>query len=96
MGDAEYGKCDICGNDSNLSREYYYYNIRCDCCNSKNDNHFEYVSYCAKCKPKPPEKITVHMQPDTQFRSNKDCEKHYPDWHGICFKCGKQIFKTSG
>jgi len=91
MSDVEYGKCDICGNDNILSRKYYYYDIKCDCCNSKDDNHFEIVKYCNKCKPKPPQKITVYIQPN-----GNRCIKHEPDWHGVCFKCGKQIFKTTG
>jgi len=93
MGDVEYGKCDICGNDSSLSRKYYYYDIKCDCCNSKDDNHFEYVSYCDKCEPKPPQKISVYIQPTVNRR---ECVDHKPDWHGVCGICGKQIFKTNG
>lgn len=64
MGDIESGNCDICkATDVQISRRYYHYDIKCDCCNGKEDNHFEIVRYCANCQPKPPRKATVHIQP---------------------------------
>jgi len=55
----EYGTCDICGKDRPLSRKYYKYDIKCDCCNDKDDDHFEIVRHCNKCEPKPPRTIKV-------------------------------------
>jgi len=63
MGDIEHGTCDVCGTQADLSRKYYRYPVKCDCCNGKNDNHFEYVSYCQDCTPLPLRKITVHLEP---------------------------------
>lgn len=60
MGDIEKGKCDICGNESQLSRKYYYYDINCQCHGPK---HFEIVRHCRSCKPKPPETTTVYINP---------------------------------
>lgn len=62
--DIEYGKCDICGKDGNLNRKYYYYDIACNCCNDKGKSpHFEIVNYCDSCKPVPPRKVTVVIDP---------------------------------
>jgi len=63
MGDIEYGNCDICNIQAPLTRKYYRYDIKCDCCNGKNDNHFEIVRYCASCEPKPPQTLKVVMKP---------------------------------
>jgi hypothetical protein len=70
MGDLEYGLCDICGNDSIINRKYYYYDIKCDCCNSKNSPHFEIVKHCYNCKPKPPRTITLSYKPMTDDELN--------------------------
>ena len=92
MDNVKYNRCDMCNNIGNIKEKYYYYNINCDCCDG---NHFEIVRYCEKCEPKPSPKISVYIQPDTEFKTN-DCKNHVPDWHGVCFKCGKQVFKTTG
>lgn len=63
MGAQEFSKCDICEQDAIVDRKYYYYDVKCDCCNSKNDPHFEIVRYCVKCEPKPPRTITVFLKP---------------------------------
>ena len=63
MGDIEYGNCGMCDQLATLQRRYYKYDIKCECCNRKNDNHFEIVRYCNKCKPKPPAKLKVVMKP---------------------------------
>ena len=61
MGDQEFGKCDICGNEAVLSRTYFYYPIHCQCCGSKDKNgqmqHFVMVRHCDKCVPKVPTEI---------------------------------------
>lgn len=63
MGDTEVDKCNICGKVTNVTRKYYYYDIKCYCCNSKVDPHFEIVKYCERCNPKPPTRISVVINP---------------------------------
>lgn len=65
MGDLEFGKCDMCKNDAPVNRQYYYYDIKCDCCNSRNDDHFEIVRYCKNCTPIPPRQISLSIKPTT-------------------------------
>lgn len=61
-GHVEVGICLICNTvDVPLAREYYYYDVKCECCQPK-DRHFEIVRYCAKCTPKPPQSIRVWMK----------------------------------
>lgn len=62
MGDIEFGKCDVCGEDKTLSRKYYYYDVKCDCCNRKDSPHFEIVRYCSNCEPKPPKRISAVIE----------------------------------
>ena len=62
-GNVELGTCDVCHKQTTVNRKYYYYNIPCNCCNSKNDEHFEIVYYCSECTPKPPNKISVSFEP---------------------------------
>lgn len=61
--DIEYGNCDLCNVYASLSRRYYRYDIKCDCCNKKEDNHFEIVRHCELCEPKPPKKVVVYLKP---------------------------------
>lgn len=61
--DTEIATCSICGNITNVTRHYYYYDIKCDCCNNREDNHFEIVWHCANCKPVPPRSIKVWIKP---------------------------------
>lgn len=59
-GDTEYGKCDMCGNETFLSRTYFHYNIPCECCGCKRDGkdmHFELVKHCKDCIPDVPKEI---------------------------------------
>ncbi len=66
-GDIEVGICDVCKQERvPLSRKYYYYEVKCDCCNRKEDNHFQIVRYCSNCTPKPQPNITVHIKPINQ------------------------------
>lgn len=67
-GDIGFGKCDICLKPGELSRKYYYYDIKCECCSG---DHFEIVHYCKNCKPKPPDKTTIYIQPITIVPSRK-------------------------
>ena len=63
MGDIEYGTCDQCNAEAPVTRTYFHYDIKCDCCNSKNDYHFEIVRTCQNCDPKPPKSLRVFMEP---------------------------------
>lgn len=65
MGDGtvEISKCDTCNTEKQVNRRYYHYKIKCNCCNGKNDNHFEIVRYCSSCEPKPPKRISVVLEP---------------------------------
>lgn len=60
--DLEIANCDVCNIQASVKRKYYYYNIQCDCCNNKKDNHFEIVRYCSNCEPKPPQRISVVLE----------------------------------
>jgi hypothetical protein len=71
MGESEYGKCDICEKDNYLTRRYYKYPIKCDCCNSKQDDHFEIVYHCTECEPRPPRSVKVNIMPKKDAKSNK-------------------------
>lgn len=59
-GDIEFGSCSICGSSGQISRKYYNYDIKCECCSNK---HFEIVYHCANCTPSPPKQITVTVKP---------------------------------
>ena len=61
MGEQEFSKCDICGQDAHVDRKYYYYDVKCECCNSKDSPHFEIVRHCANCEPKPPRRISLSL-----------------------------------
>jgi hypothetical protein len=61
----EISKCDICGEVRPVNREYYYYDIACECCHASNEGknvHFEIVRYCNKCIPKPPANVKVSLK----------------------------------
>jgi hypothetical protein len=58
MGDMEYGRCDICKTQNQLTRTYYYFPIACQCCSR---NHFEMVTHCADCKPVMPRVIKIEL-----------------------------------
>lgn len=61
MGEVMIGKCEICGKENvELTRKYYYYDIKCECHSPK---HFVIVEHCKDCIPKPPKKITVEIKP---------------------------------
>lgn len=63
MGESEFGKCSMCEQDAHVGRKYYYYDVKCDCCNSKDSPHFEIVYHCVKCEPKPPRIISLSLKP---------------------------------
>ena len=50
-GEIEVGHCDICKTPRvHIGRKYYRYDIKCTCCNGKDDDHFEIVYYCKNCE----------------------------------------------
>lgn len=62
--ETEAGTCSICKKrTSSINRKYYYYDIECDCCNSKSDDHFELVFHCENCEPVPPSRVTCVLSP---------------------------------
>ena len=64
MGNVEIETCSVCDKkDVPILRKYYYYDIKCDCCNGATDNHFEIVRHCNQCAPKPPRMATVMIKP---------------------------------
>lgn len=63
MAGIEFGKCDICGKETALTRTYFMYRIgSCECCDSKlhdgTKGHFEAVHHCNECIPHLP--IVIH------------------------------------
>jgi len=68
MGEQEVNICSGCKQEDVVSRKYFYYDIKCDCCNSKDDPHFEIVYYCRSCVPFPPKEINVHIKPIKEFK----------------------------
>jgi len=59
MSEVEVNKCSICGKVTPVARQYYYYDISCECCGG--DQHFEIVWYCCDCEPKEPTVIKPHI-----------------------------------
>ena len=71
MGELEFGKCDICGNEAPLSRTYFVYDIHCQCCGCKEDGrdmHFELVRHCKDCVPDVPRTITPTLMSSIDYR----------------------------
>lgn len=61
--DVEFGPCDVCGHQTGLMRKYFYYPVKCECCNGPEDDHFEIVRHCPNCESKvvAPRKITAYV-----------------------------------
>jgi hypothetical protein len=68
MGDVEFGKCEVCGNETTLRRTYFHYDIKCECCSPC---HFEFVKHCDDCTPKEPEVTKIIVKTDNLPK--KDC-----------------------
>ena len=68
MGDVEVNKCDICQFVYPVQRKYYRYPVICECCNGKDDHHFEIVRYCDECEPLPPKRISVVIKPSETLK----------------------------
>lgn len=62
MGDVEIDYCSVCEKKTQVLRKYYYYDIKCNCHSPK---HFEIVRHCVKCIPKPPERTTINIEPES-------------------------------
>lgn len=62
MGDVEFGKCEVCGVDSNLTRTYFRYDIKCEC---HSPQHFEVVRHCSSCTPEEPKTTNVELRTST-------------------------------
>ena len=60
MSEQEVDKCNTCMITSMVSRQYYNYDIHCDCCCGS--QHFEIVRYCKKCDPSPPQIVTIKLR----------------------------------
>ena len=62
-GALELGNCDVCqATDILVNRQYYYYDIKCDCCYASYQGkraHITIVYHCNDCKPKAPRKLLV-------------------------------------
>jgi len=56
MGESMFGKCMICGEKKPLQRQYYHYDIKCEC---HSPNHFEIVDHCKDCTAKEPRETKV-------------------------------------
>ena len=68
-GEVEYGRCDVCGKESVLSRKVYYYPVKCEC---HSPCHFEIVMYCKDCTPKEPMESKVTFKTD-RLKRWKEC-----------------------
>lgn len=64
-----YGKCDVCGKESNLNRKYFYYGIQCEC---HSPEHFEIVEHCDDCVPVAPERTRITIKP-SDHRESEPC-----------------------
>lgn len=58
-GDIEIDKCGTCKQVKPVSRKYYYYDIKCECCNN---NHFVIVKHCSDCLPVEPTHTKIELK----------------------------------
>lgn len=72
MGEQEINICSGCKQEDVVSRKYFYYDIKCDCCNSEKDPHFEIVYHCKNCVPFPPKKISVYLNPIQEYEYKRN------------------------
>lgn len=59
MPEMEFGRCDICGQEASLSRQYYRYKIKCEC---HSPQHFEICWHCSACEPQEPKSTKVYLR----------------------------------
>ena len=69
MSDQEIEKCSVCGKTGQVFREYYYYDVKCDCCYG--DQHFAYAHHCDTCTPRAPTRIQIILNPVTAVPCRK-------------------------
>jgi len=46
--DAEFGTCPVCGQETQLNRTYFKYDLKCEC---HSPQHFEIAWHCNYCEP---------------------------------------------
>ena len=61
MSEQELAKCDVCGAEGPMLRQYFYYDVHCDCCGG--EQHFEYEYHCDGCVPRAPTKVGIVLNP---------------------------------
>lgn len=59
MNEIEYGKCQICGKETNLQRTYFRYKIKCEC---HSPYHFELIIHCSDCVAIEPEYTKIELK----------------------------------
>jgi hypothetical protein len=58
--DQEIGTCNVCRKDNViLQREYFHYNIICEC---HSPNHFVIVFHCKDCEPTEPDATNIQLK----------------------------------
>jgi hypothetical protein len=90
-GAVEFGKCEVCGKESTLSRTHFDYPIRCEC---HSPNHFEMVRHCDDCTPKEPRETKIILRTEN-VEECQSCEKtffsgvsgDFVNGHPFCLKC---------
>ena len=74
MGAIEFGKCEVCGKETQLERTYFYYPIHCECCGCVDEKgqkmHFELVCHCRDC-PAPVPSIIHPVLKDTWMKTHR-------------------------
>ena len=55
-GEIEFGKCEVCGEETSLVRTYFRYDVKCEC---HSQYHSEMVRHCAGCVPEEPAKTRI-------------------------------------
>ncbi len=55
-GDAEFGKCEVCGIEAILNRKIWRYDITCQC---HSPHHFDMTRHCNNCVPTQPKETKI-------------------------------------
>jgi hypothetical protein len=58
----EFGKCEICNEETFLNRTYFRYDIKCEC---HSPYHFEIVRHCKNCIPKEPNVTNITIKTES-------------------------------
>lgn len=95
----EWGRCEICGKETQLERTYFYYPIHCECCGNKENRHFEMIRHCKKCPAPMPKEIDVLVDCRANeelflaiaaLRDDTDKYQWFTDGD-LWFKCGDEV-----